>query len=594
MSRPISEQASLEALETLLVDARQTMRRPVAVLLSDLSSNYGLPDWRDALSAVTARMGLSQNGKLTSDYFEEFRRLIATGGDHWRRSFWTAYHDLFERLPSAPSYDHLANLLVDRHFDVVATAGWDPLLTSSVSRLLRPDEVRVLVRGLNSDAEIARAIRGYGCPTVVHLAGTLETALFGQLPSREGDQLIDSAFNNVGLHGLVTFGSSYGGEGLLGTIDLKTFAGSEARAATNPPIGRRLVVPYSDFSNVISQLNLRQLRAQERRSSRSPDLLQEELTTGLELGASSIPFAVVGVMVERFAALLEAINPDALAYVHDPLAPGGSEVVKRLAKSGLSRLPQIKIFVASESDSRIHSREVRIECPPELSPSPTIAVIDSIAFSGNTLQKSIAALSDSYPQARPIPAVLVASRNLLRRQRQGVPWLASLLYERTTDRHDLTFPWGTTYSTETVERTLAGSYERRVVKIFRRPWGSGEIFADQENCSVRILSVDAHQKLSFQRHVCRDELFVAMDNETGFDLSGAEFGDSPPANELDARIESVSLQAGDYLLIPRGVWHRARAGRNRVRLLEVAFGLYDEDLDIERVLDVYGREDYLK
>lgn len=568
------------------------MRRPVAILLPDLSSGYGMSDWRVALSEVVAHMGLGHDDKPTADYVGQFRRLIATGGDHWRQSFWTAYHSLFEQLPAAPAFDHMASLLVDRHFEVVVTAGWDPLLTSSVSRLLRPDEVRVLVRGLNSDAEISRAVRGYGCPTVIHIAGTLEAALFGQLPTREGDRLITSAFHDVGLHGLVTFGSLFGREGLLGTIDL-TPQGVRPERRIALPAGRHIVVPSIHFSDVISKLNLGQLRAQERRSSRSPDVIQEEMTTGLELGVSNIPFAVVGDMVERFAALLEAIRPDALAYIHDPLAPGGSEVVKRLSKSGLSAIPQIKIVVGSESDSsRIAYRDVHIDFCPNLPPNPTIAVIDSVAFSGNTLEKSIAALSESYPKARPVAAVLVASRSLLRRQRKGVPWLASLLYERTTDRHELTFPWGTTFSTEIVARMLAGSDGRRVVKIFRRPWGSGEIFADQENCSVRMLSVDAHQKLSFQRHVCRDELFVAIDDETGFDFSGAEFGDSPPINELDIRIESVSLQAGDYLLIPRGVWHRARAGRNRVRLLEVAFGIYDEEHDIERVLDLYGREDY--
>lgn len=128
----------------------------------------------------------------------------------------------------------------------------------------------------------------------------------------------------------------------------------------------------------------------------------------------------------------------------------------------------------------------------------------------------------------------------------------------------------------------------RSVQIFRRPWGSGEIFVDQENCSVRVLTIDAGHKLSFQRHLCRDELFVALDDETGFDISGQDFGDDA-VDQFDTRIESVALGRGDYLLVPRGIWHRARALRSRVRLLEIGLGIYDEDRDIERLLDEYGR-----
>jgi quercetin dioxygenase-like cupin family protein len=53
------------------------------------------------------------------------------------------------------------------------------------------------------------------------------------------------------------------------------------------------------------------------------------------------------------------------------------------------------------------------------------------------------------------------------------------------------------------------------------------------------------------------------------------------------------LKAGDYLLIPRGIWHRFSAPKARIRVLEVAFGVYDEEFDIERLLDLYGRADRL-
>jgi len=74
------------------------------------------------------------------------------------------------------------------------------------------------------------------------------------------------------------------------------------------------------------------------------------------------------------------------------------------------------------------------------------------------------------------------------------------------------------------------------------------------------------------------------------DVSGHDFG-SEAIDEYDARIESVTLLEGDYLLVPYGVWHCIRASRSRVRLLEIAFGIYDEEFDIDRLIDQYGRED---
>jgi hypothetical protein len=76
------------------------------------------------------------------------------------------------------------------------------------------------------------------------------------------------------------------------------------------------------------------------------------------------------------------------------------------------------------------------------------------------------------------------------------------------------------------------------------------------------------------------------------DISGNEF-EQGVSNEFDSHVNSVTLKAGDYLLIPRGIWHRFNAPKARIRVLEVAFGVYDEEFDIERLVDLYGRADRL-
>jgi mannose-6-phosphate isomerase len=130
----------------------------------------------------------------------------------------------------------------------------------------------------------------------------------------------------------------------------------------------------------------------------------------------------------------------------------------------------------------------------------------------------------------------------------------------------------------------------RSVRTFKRPWGSGEVFTTDESCSVRVITVDAAQKISFHRHLHRDELFVALDDGVGVDISDDEFEDGV-TGESDRRIESVTLEQGIRLLVPRGIWHRLHGPTERVRVLEIAFGVYDEEFDIDRLLDLYGRAD---
>jgi len=119
-----------------------------------------------------------------------------------------------------------------------------------------------------------------------------------------------------------------------------------------------------------------------------------------------------------------------------------------------------------------------------------------------------------------------------------------------------------------------------LVQISRRPWGTIEVLANDELTSVRLLTIEAGKKLSFQRHLCRDELFVALDDNIGLDICAEDL--QKDASESDERVKSLILEKGDYVLVPRGVWHRTKASMDRVRLLEVAFGLYDQSNDIER------------
>ncbi|MEU6040106.1 MULTISPECIES: phosphomannose isomerase type II C-terminal cupin domain [Actinomadura] len=117
-----------------------------------------------------------------------------------------------------------------------------------------------------------------------------------------------------------------------------------------------------------------------------------------------------------------------------------------------------------------------------------------------------------------------------------------------------------------------GPRDEPPVEVDRRPWGSFERFTHNEASTVKVIHVAPGQRLSLQRHRHRDELWVALD-------PGAVF-------EVDGR--RLLPEVGERVFIRAGQTHRLGSSGPAVRVLEIAFGHFDED-DIERLEDAYGR-----
>lgn len=113
---------------------------------------------------------------------------------------------------------------------------------------------------------------------------------------------------------------------------------------------------------------------------------------------------------------------------------------------------------------------------------------------------------------------------------------------------------------------------RPSVVVDHRPWGHFRRYTCGEPTTVKLITVEAGQPLSLQRHAHRDELWIVLD-----DGLLVQVGD-----------EVTTAVAGDEFYIPRGVVHRVTGGGRAGRFVEICFGDFDED-DIERLEDRYGR-----
>jgi mannose-1-phosphate guanylyltransferase/mannose-6-phosphate isomerase len=102
-----------------------------------------------------------------------------------------------------------------------------------------------------------------------------------------------------------------------------------------------------------------------------------------------------------------------------------------------------------------------------------------------------------------------------------------------------------------------------------RPWGHFDQFATNELVTVKIITVEPGQRLSRQRHHLRSELWTVIDGPVDVEVSGIP----------------RTMNSGDRVWIPQLAMHRmGNSSANTVRVLEVAYGHFDED-DIERCDD---------
>ena len=110
------------------------------------------------------------------------------------------------------------------------------------------------------------------------------------------------------------------------------------------------------------------------------------------------------------------------------------------------------------------------------------------------------------------------------------------------------------------------------VALVTRPWGSFKQYANNAEVTVSLMTVKAGQRLSLQSHTGRAELWIVLDD-------GAEV-------QIDDAILHPS--AGDELWIPAQSQHRLSSRGPAVRVLEVAFGNWQQE-DITRYSDDYAR-----
>jgi mannose-6-phosphate isomerase len=116
--------------------------------------------------------------------------------------------------------------------------------------------------------------------------------------------------------------------------------------------------------------------------------------------------------------------------------------------------------------------------------------------------------------------------------------------------------------------------EKPPVQSVERPWGSFRQFANNQDVTVSLMVVKAGQRLSLQSHTGRAELWIVLD-----DGAAVQVGE-----------HVLHPKAGDEIWIAAQTKHRLSSIGPEVRVLEVAFGNWQQ-ADIKRYEDDYQRPD---
>ena len=108
-----------------------------------------------------------------------------------------------------------------------------------------------------------------------------------------------------------------------------------------------------------------------------------------------------------------------------------------------------------------------------------------------------------------------------------------------------------------------------------RPWGSYEILADRKQYKLKEIIVNPGQRLSYQSHSKRTEIWAIVQGEGIVTLEG----------------QQLDCYPGRSFFIPKEQRHRIECtGKKPLIFVEVQTGEYFGEDDIIRYEDDYGRE----
>ena len=113
-----------------------------------------------------------------------------------------------------------------------------------------------------------------------------------------------------------------------------------------------------------------------------------------------------------------------------------------------------------------------------------------------------------------------------------------------------------------------------------KPWGEELILRRTATSVVKALRIKPEQRLSLQYHRRKRETLMLLSGDAVLTLG--------PSIDM---LQEMTLDEGERQEVEAGMVHRLAAGASGADILEIASRLPDDEEDIVRLADDYGRVD---
>lgn len=488
----------------------------------------------------------------------------------------------------SPGYIYLSKLIRDGYFNIVFTTNFDSLLEDALGNIMKMREFKIVIRDEIKNTRIEEILK-FEAPRVkiVKLHGDLNARIFyiKSIETSDFPEGLEYVLRKYFDQDIIIVGHRVKDLDIAkcirnntrGTIWYVNPNAPSSQESFNQAISARphniISGKNGEFDEFFFNLHY---EINKLRLERFDKELNEKIPEELERGDSYLHSDKTRMAIRDLAFKInDTFPPDLVIVIRDPDVPGGPALWERI-KDHISDAEKDEIVI----EGRKEKREVNNEKLPEKNyegERQKILILDSISLSGNTIEIAYKKIKERNYKAEIKMALLVVSKRLIEASKSGEMTFGhdDLIYARVTNRPEMFFPWGWIQATGNWERLFESIVGKEyAVRWIKKPWGNQEVFAENERCSVKMHTVEAGESLSLHRHLYRDEFFVPLDENIGIQIGN----------------KTIVVEKGDYILIPRGTWHRFYAYKERGRVLEVAFGWYDQERDIERRKDKYGRK----
>ena len=112
------------------------------------------------------------------------------------------------------------------------------------------------------------------------------------------------------------------------------------------------------------------------------------------------------------------------------------------------------------------------------------------------------------------------------------------------------------------------------ISMENRPWGKFYVLQETSDYKIKRIEVNSGQRLSYQYHNKRSEVWTIIEGEGNICLNG----------------KYKKYKKNDTILIPQGMKHRIEnTGVHKIVFIEIQTGEYFGEDDIIRLEDDYNR-----